>query len=192
MYKIFAQILVLQCAKTFSHKFVRRRWFLPRLTYFSLWVGWGFKPKATVRVNHQKPKLPRKLQKTIGLGYYLPLDSINLKNTCLLCLYMKSNGPLQVDCECASCFTIFFFLRQFNLWRSVKTDKKLGQERRENTQKRPTVQTWTWHMVACSLTELNWLPSICFTINVTQCTTAPKDTLCISVRRQQLWQNGST
>lgn len=62
-----------------------------------------------VEVSNQKPKLPRKLQKTIGLGYYLPLDSINLKNTCLLCLYMKSNGPLQVDCECASCFTIIFF-----------------------------------------------------------------------------------
>lgn len=58
----------------------------------------------------------------IGLGYYLTLDSINLKNTCPLCLYMKSNGPLQVDCECASHFTIIiffydeFFLRHFNLY----------------------------------------------------------------------------
>lgn len=66
----------------------------------------------------------------------------------------------------------------------MKKDKKLGQERRENTQERPTGQTRTWH--AGSLALLT--PSICFTINVTQCTTAPKpkDTLCISVRRPQL------
>lgn len=108
------------------------------------------------------------------------------------CVYIWNQMVLYKSIVSALAVLLLFFLRQFNLWRSVKTDKKLGQERRENTQKRPTVQTWTWHMVACSLTELNWLPSICFTINVTQCTTAPKDTLCISVRRQQLWQNGST